>query len=270
MILVVDFSGMVPSAIQALPHVVKALIPDIAESIRTEIVRLAQEGLKTTTDDYVQGVLPVKYHFSTGRLPASGEITVATITLVGWLPNAIEHGMPLLDLLPYLVRGRNARMGKSGPYNIVPFRHGAPDAGGRNFPAMGSQHAKAGMMSRDAAAAMAKDIHRQAKSLKATKGHSSTGTQWGGRLAAGFSPKLKTHHTTDIHHNMARVVQTYKKAKGTQYATFRTASTKQAGAKWIHPGIEPREFFKKGAAYADRIIPFLFSQAMRGAVGGSQ
>ncbi|MBT3196984.1 MAG: hypothetical protein HN344_04595, partial [Gammaproteobacteria bacterium] len=53
---------------------------------------------------------------------------------------------------------------------------------------------------------------------------------WGGRLPAGMTPKLKPHHTTDIHAGMVKMGN-----KGhSQYMTFRVMGEWQTN-KWLVP-----------------------------------
>lgn len=260
----IDLTSLIPAQLAAYPHAVRAVIPDVAEAVRTEIIRLAGEKLTSTADDYVQNVQPVKYHFPTGRMPLTGPTTVASIALTGWLPNAIEHGWSGGDLTDALLSGRNARQGENGPYNVVPFRHGSPTAGGRNFAPMGSQHARLGLMTQEESRRMGRGIHQAAKQLGATTSHASTGTAWGDRLPAGMSPKLKPHHATDIHAGMVRSEKTYRAKTESQFATFRTVSRASEG-KWVHPGIEPQGIFADGSDYAGRIAGTLLASALRGA-----
>lgn len=251
MIAEIDISKMIPADLLAYPEVVKGTIPDIAEAARTEIIRLAGEKLGTSGTDYIQGIQPVKYHFPSGRVP-DGEHTVATIALAGWLPNALEHGWSGGDMKPALLKGRGAKQGKDGPYNIVPFRHGAPGGSGRNFQRMGQAHVKAGVASAAQGQKIGRAVHRAAKQLGP-----------GQRLGAGHSPQLRPHHTTDIHHGMVRQQKRYAKATGSQYRTFRAVSKRSRG--WVHPGIEPHRLFDEASDYTGKVAGHLLNQALRGA-----
>lgn len=269
----IDLEKLIPPELLAYPNVIAAVIPDIAEAIRTEIARLAGERLRSTSEDYTQGLQPVKYNLSGGKLPA-GESRVASIALVGWLPNAVEHGWPGGDMKPALLRGRNSRSTKTGGrYNVVSFRHGTPGTTGRNAPPMGSAYAfgarmvpggvqDTGHMSKAAAEKLGKQIHKAAKQLAATTGAPGAKTQWGGKLLAGMAPKLEPHHKTDIYAGMVRQEKVYKKATQSQYSTFRAVSSKSDSRSWIHPGIEGHRLFDAGATYAGKAAEHLLQQAL--------
>lgn len=256
MIEAIDITKMIPAELEAFPMVVKSIIPDIAETARTEIIRLAGERLGVSSDDYIQGVQPVKYHFPSGRIP-DGEHTVATIELAGWLPNAIEHGWAGGDMKPALLAGRNAKTGKSGRYNVVSFRHGVPGGSSRHFQKMGQAHVRAGVMSEAQGRKLGRSVHKAAKGLGP-----------GERLAGGHSPLLRPHHKTDIHQGMARQVKVYKVAQQAQYRTFRAVSERSSG--WIHPGIEARQLFREVKPYVAKVAGQLLQQAVRGMGRGTK
>lgn len=279
--LTVNLAQLIPAELLAYPEVVAATVPDIAEAIRTEIARLAHERLHSTSQDYVAGLMPVRYNMPGGRLPP-GESVVATIALVGWLPNAVEHGWEGGDMKPALLRGRNSRPTASGGrMNVVAFRHGTPGTTGRNMPPMGSAHAfgvrmtpggvqTTGTMPRGAAEQLGKRIHKAAKKLAATTGGPGQPTQWGGRLPEGMAPKLEAHHKTDIYAGMVRQEKTYRKATQSQYTTFRAVSDRSDPRSWIHPGIEGHHLFDAGAAYAGKAAQFLLQQALAGVKRGAK
>lgn len=56
----------------------------------------------------------------------------------GMMATVYENGVPPYDLKPGLLSGRNVKFGKNGPYNTVPFRHGATkrEAEGGHFDVM--------------------------------------------------------------------------------------------------------------------------------------
>lgn len=264
MIETIDITGMVPAALSGYPELVAATIPDIAEAVRTEIIRLAGERLAISSDEYIAGVQAVHYHFPSGRIPP-GEHTVATIALVGWLPNAIENGWSGGDMKAALLSGRSAKMGKDGPYAVVPFRHGTPGGSNRNFQKMGTAHVRTGSMTHDMGQRMGRKIHRAAKKLRS----SAQGTTRGGeRLQSGHSPLLRPHHTTSIHTGMVRQVKQYTKSQGTQYKTFRGVSAKSRG--WVHPGIEAQHIFKEAGDYTGKVAEHLLGMAVQGLHKGTK
>ena len=48
------------------------------------------------------------------------------LTLEGTVPNMVEQGWTGGDLRQWLLHGPNAKQGKNGPYNVIPFGHGTP------------------------------------------------------------------------------------------------------------------------------------------------
>jgi hypothetical protein len=146
----------------------------------------------------------------------------------------IEEGFPEYDMKAMLQTSQRTRQTKAGKkYLIIPFRHNTP---GHNA----------------LSTSMPVDVYKKAKSLvqssitgKTTR-LSATGAtvpqsvyQWGGRLPAGLTPKLKPHHTTDIHAGMVRFNTSTGKSKSSAYMTFRVMHEGQTD-KWIRrakPGL---------------------------------
>lgn len=260
MISEIDIGDLLPSGFRAMPDAVRAVIPDIAESVRSEIIRLAGEKLRTSYDDYTQGVQPVKYHMPTGIAILTAGATVASITLVGQLPNMIEKGWAGGDMKPWLLRGRAAREGKDGNrYVNVPFRHGAPGQGAaeRNFLKMGEAHVRAGQMTRAEGRKLGRAIHHAAKRLGP-----------GERLPEGMSPRLRGHHKTDIYAGMIRQEHTYARATQAQYRTWRRVSLNSDPQSWEHPGINAVRIFDEASAYGSKVAAHLIGMAMKGVSEG--
>ena len=272
MIEAVDITGMIPVGLTGYPEVVASVVPDIAEAVRNKIIQLANAELSISSVDYVNNVQAIKYHFPSGRIPP-GEHTVASIALHGWLPNAIENGWAGGDMTDAILAGRAAKIDETGqPYAVVPFRHGAPSGGRHNFQKMGSAHLRAGVMTRESATKMGRNLHRKAQKLSPSAPGSTrlaTGDKPGSnRLGSGHSPALKPHHTTSIHTGMVRQVKYHASGKqDPQYKTFRTVSRKSAG--WVHPGIEPHYFFAAAGDYAGKVAGHLLEQAAIGLAKGS-
>lgn len=272
--IVLDISQFVPpGAADRLPEILRAVIPDLADATRNELVRLAGERLTTSAEDYVQGLGPAQYHMPTGKTP--DEFVGATIVLTGWLANAAEHGWAGGDMKPWLLSGRAVHEGKrGGRWVVVPFRHGTPGTSGRNFQAMGSQYVRGfkagpqgfiptGSLTQAQAQKLGKQIHRAAKQLAATTSHATTGTVWGGRLPAGLAPKLEPHHKTDPFAGMVRQEKTYRKATQNQYTTFRAVSLRSDPRAWVHPGIQGHNLFGAVEPFVGRTASALFAMAVR-------
>ena len=269
----IDISSMIPPALRAIPEVVNRIIPEIAEATRAELVRLAGQRLTSTSQEYVAGLQPVRFTVRPhGKLP-QGEV-VATLELVGWLPNAVENGWPGGDQKEAILRGRNAKTGKDGDrYNTIPFSHGTPGSTGRNAAPMGSAHRpgvnavtleQVGAKTIEEAMGIGKRVHARAKKLKGTTTEAGRETQHGDRLPAGLAPKLRTHHKTDIYAGMVRKTKTYKTRTQSTYSTFRRVSDNSDTQAFIHPGIEGHRLFDEAQQYAGRVIGRLMGKAMTG------
>lgn len=260
----VDLSSFFPPAMGDYTTIISAILPDVVESTRTRIVAMAQAELGLSAEDYVQGVQEPVYYYPSGKLP-TGQVTVASITLVGQIPNMIENGWAGGDMKPALLAGPNARdTADGGRVNVVPFRHATPTSKGRAAPKMGSAYADT--KGEEYAARLGMTIHNVAKSLAATTTTPEGATQWGGRLREGVGGVglLRPHHKTDIYAGMVRETKVYKKAKQSSYTSFRAVSTKSDPVAWIHPGIPPHHFFDRGAKEIDGIMERMLGAAMRG------
>ena len=230
--------------------IVKRSLADVA---RDEWIRLAQQELRTTARDYIQGISEVNQE---GR--------GYTIVLTGMMPNMVEKGWKARNLRATLL-GPNARNRKpmegGGYYNTVPFRHAAPTSSGVNTGSI-----------------MPKSIHQVAKKLAPTiSRHQRQGPRtikYGGRLHAGMpmshaarrhlTTLKKPHHSHPIHEGMIRNVQ-YVKGGRTQssYRTFRRISTKGLKIKWNHPGIEKRNLASRVIKHVTKIGPGLVAATLR-------
>lgn len=267
----VDLSSALPAQLASLPGVVADIARGVTEQIRAEIIRLANERLHLSSEDYIQGLQPARYHD-----PNAGSGVFSSIVLTGWLPNAVEHGWSGGDMKEALLKGRNAKVTPKGVrYNTVPFRHGTPGTRGTNFPAMGSAYAAGfgalpgggfqaqGTLEAAQAAKLGRRVHKAAKALEATRSHPDKGTQWGGRLEAGLAPLLRPHHKTDIYAGMVRERKVYQHAEQSQYSTFRRVSDNSDPGSWIHPGIEGHRLFDEGAKVAAHAAKVLVDAALR-------
>jgi hypothetical protein len=202
----------------------------------------------------------------------------AVISLLGELPNLIEHGMAATDLRLTLL-GPNAKGKKRAKdghfYRAIPFRHAVPGGGGQQEaaeaqgskigqnvgPAMGSAY---GGVVADAKK-LGRDVYRKASRLKASMGEPGTQTRWGKRLAerVGGAPLLKPHHATDIYAGMVRQEKTYKGTTQSQYTTFRTISEANP-VGWIRPATEGKHLAERVAPFIEEIAPRAFEAYITG------
>lgn len=265
--IVVDWAPKVPP-LSGLEAVIELLLADIAEEARGQIIRLAGERLLSTFEDYVSNLTPVEF------VPGAAEIT-----LVGWLPNAVENGLAAFDMKPGLLAGRNAKTDKHGNrYNTVPFRHGTPGARGTSFQPMGRAYGPAressrsgGTLSLQEARKLGQYVYREAKRLAGTvttihlrNRKLVEQSRWGGRLRPGTAPLLKAHHKTDIYAGMVRHEKLYERDTQAHYMTFRRVSEKSEKISWIHPGIEARRIFPDTAEYVGKFAGKIIGEAVAG------
>jgi hypothetical protein len=233
-------------------------LKDVAEAARAEWIRLAGSTLHTTRQTYIDGIQPVAM--------APG---VATVSLVGMLPNIIEQGMPETDLRTTLL-GPNAtgkKKAKDGHYyRAIPFRHATPGGKGQQAAA----EAMGGVVGANVGVPMGKaytgvvtdakklgrDVYKKAKTLKASVGEPHTQTRWGKRLAerVAGTPKLKEHHATDIYAGMVRMEKVYHAGGKPQskYMTFRTISEK-VPVGWIRPATDGKHLVEDVAKFVEEI-----------------
>ena len=266
----VDVSDLMAEVTRQLPS--RADMMEIKRTVGTSALKFwrdqADKHLKGTSREYVQG------------LSYKEKGTRAFITLSGQLPNMVENGFPGGDMRDWLLKGPNAKMGKNGMYNTIPFRHGTPGTGGRNV-----------------GPPMPRAVYNAAKKLEEpTRSTAKKLTQQGGqpviyghrlspdmknatrRLKEILTTKKKPWHTTGIHSGMIREEKTYKNDTQNQYTTFRRISRNRRSGKdpesgqmrdsWMHPGIKPRHYAMKTRDHIAKIMPGVLRLAMEGPAPG--
>lgn len=245
-ILTIDISRLRRTTLGALPASadVDRVLAGIGAASRQRWIKLAQSELRSTARDYVQGIQEVEIK---GR--------VASISLVGVLPNMIERGWPKTDLRTTLLNSPKAKTAKDGSrYMAIPFRHGTPGSGGANV-----------------GRPMPDSIYGYAKKLaptlsRPTMGGGMKAVLYGGRLEpranmkaearAVLTTKAKPWHSMSIYRGMIRQQKTYAKASQSSYTTFRMISTnvRNGKAHWIHPGIQARRLAEKVQADIGKML----------------
>jgi hypothetical protein len=177
----------------------------------------------------------------------------------------IESGRPARDLkrmlqtskkVRYVTKGKN--VGKR--YLLIPFRHQIPGqtALGQDMPPHVYAQAKPLAPSTVTGRVLQ---HNGGKGARARMVLRNT-YKWGGRLPPGLTPKLKPHHTTDIHSNMVRFNTSAGGGKSSVFMTFRTMGEWQSN-KWIVPA-KPGLFIAKAVAEdMQSVAPGVFAEAIR-------
>lgn len=266
---------MVPPEIFGLlsESAAEAVIADIADAARAEWIRIAGAALHRTRRDYLAGIQPVMR-----------EGSVATISLVGVLPNLIEQGMGEVDLHDTLLgsgvpvappgspgkrqrykRNADGTMSPDGFFRAIPFRHGTPGTTGAVGAVMGAPFG-------EKAGEIGKMIHGLAKGLEGSTSQPGGPTKWGERLKEKLVPKLEAYHAVDIYAGMVRLEKKYAKVTQSQYVTFRMISVDGSGAgvgssPWIRPSTPGREFAKRVGEYVGQISSVAFEAYAKGITG---
>jgi hypothetical protein len=251
-----DFAKLAESAnvVSTFPKTIGSL-DSIAEMCVALWRKVAMENNVTSRGgDYVRSIqsdtsnLMLKWVFSDMQTPDGSQDLTASI----------EEGHPEIDLKPGLLAGPKHRMGRRGPYNIVPFRHGTPGTLASNRP-------------------MPMNVYRiMLKESKLAVGAGGVGKsritaispvtgrrvyQWGVRLPAdkGGAPQTsQAGYTwqTGKYSGMVRMQTSTTKAHSSKYLTFRTVSIHSDPSSWIIPE-------KAGFPIREKVLEALHPIAMR-------
>lgn len=244
----IDISGHLP-AVGYDEDAMRERVFTLAEMARGEWIRQAQTHLEGSAADYIAGIQPVEV-----------EGNWATVALVGELPNAIENGKAPFDMKPGLLKGPNAKVGKNGRYNTVPFRHGTPETTGKR---VGAPMPITGHTPKGTPTSL---IYAAAKRVKASSENATGKTVWGGRTGdfggygmrtqlpvKGGRPGAYTWKASPFA-GMVKIAKTYKSAVQNQYVTFRRVSDNSDPSSWWHPGIKARRFVNRVHDYLADVV----------------
>ncbi len=92
------------------------IIDTLADVSRAEWIRLAGERLHSTYREYVMGLNTSESIVKTGK-------GFSQVSLVGWLPNAVENGLPSFDMKPGFLASPKAKVSKKGKkYLRIPLK----------------------------------------------------------------------------------------------------------------------------------------------------
>ncbi len=295
-IISLDVESLVPPGmlLQLSPSALRGLARTLAALARTKWVSLANERLKSSSQDYVRAIQQVVV-----------EGDIATVTLLGKFPNMMEQGFSPFDLRRTLLGpnvpvvgpegGRGKRMNKEGGfYRAIMFRLGGPRSSGRNAQRITDAYAE--YLGAQEAERLGKEAWKQMQKLDPSTSTTKGGTKWGGRLktagtdldvrgvshtlkkasqdpfdviagtTAGGGDAVGIHegppHKSPLFEGAVKMQQDYDKAKGVFYGTFRTISTSVTEG-WIHPGIPAGVALAPEAAdHAVKQLPTLLAKLM--------
>lgn len=141
----------------------------------------------------------------------------------------LEEGTDAYDMKPGLLSGPKARFGKNGPYNVICFRHGAPDSSESSAPMPVTIYKLTKAVSKKAAAS-----GTTSKSMQVVSTNNMTGIR--SKRVASFMPG-RNNYTWKVgpYAGMMKIDTTTGAAKRSSYLTFRVVSTKSDPSSWIRP-----------------------------------
>lgn len=235
----VDLSGL----FAANSELANQIFPRISQAIRAVVhegeFRWKDAVSKARMAPYEKNLYIASIKSSIDPSGFSGEIR-ATYKFAG----EIETGRPSRDLKKMLLTSTKTRFIKNGTnqgqrYLIIPFRHNVPTESGEGahapqMPPHVYAAAKRLSASKVLSAGSVLPSTRISASGHAVAQHSYS---WGGRLPAGFVPKLRTHHVTDPYAGMVRFSTPTPGQNGkpptrsSSYMTFRVMREGSSG--WI-------------------------------------
>lgn len=250
-----------------------AVLAQVAAAARDKWIQLASKQLNSTRADYVAGIQEVQL-----------KDNVATIALVGQLPNMVEHGWPGGDMRDWMLSESAPHQDsiktnqQGGRYRSIPFRHQTPGTRGTAGTAMGMSYQDHAIETNHKA--LGSRVHNAIKKL--TAGTPLRTKTTGGAAVKGAHlrksiAKLKPHHTANIYEGMIKKTQKIQKlnqvtghmvaATQNTYMTFRTIS-EDSPIGWHHPGITAVHLADEVVGYVQKVAPKAFNAYVRGLQGG--
>lgn len=232
-------------------------VAGLARAAQAEWIRLAQDRLVTSREIYINGLRQAE---SFESKMVGGE-PVYTISLVGDMPNNIEHGMSAFDMKavrPGWLGGAKARTSKDGhKYVIIPFRHST------------SSNARLGYSGKAAKADLKNELKKTAKEY----GLNKMVRQLGFTLDRGFinavtpGPVARVpNKAADVHSYLRGLTRIQTPQSGfvekagklpqqrgsSQLMTWRIMSEKSPAGSWIHPGLTAKLLMPEVELWANK------------------
>lgn len=208
-------------------EILEGAIGQIAQATYSEGVRLAQQRLKTTKQDYLNSFN--LYELGDG---------IYVISLTGDHANSIEDGWAPFNMINGFLNGPKAKISKKGIiYNTIPFSYKPYSKAPLN---------EKSTQLRDAV----KQVLKQNGIDKILKGPDGTPLQ--GKVATILNTGIKELN------GLVKYQKTYDKATQSTYMTFRRVSERTLKSKWNHPGFGGAKIFPDLENYiteqVDRIL----------------
>jgi len=201
----------------------KHAIAGIARGAQAEWIRLAQERLKSSRADYIDGLSKAQSF----KAYSVGTKQVYEVQLVGRMPNNFEFGMAGFDMKsvrPGWLGGSKAKTNKEGKkYISIPFRHSMSSSA---RVAYSGRAAKMGLQSKLKSTAKRYGLDKMIRSTS-------------GRVIPG--PVARVPNVSSVHpflRGLTRIQKPTSSGKGSStMMTFRTMSENSSPSSWVHPGI---------------------------------
>ncbi len=183
----------------------QSAVASLAQGAYSEAIRLANERLKTTRQDYINAL----------EFESIGD-NIYVITLKGEHANAIEDGYASYDQKPGLLAGPNAKVNaKGGKYNTVPFYHTPTSKAPVNTKMTNLREAVQKLL-KD------RDLNKIIKDDT-------------GQPLQGVVARITDTGIRDLE-GLIKVQKQYGKRTQSSYVTFRRVGENSDPSKWMHPG----------------------------------
>ena len=207
--------------------------------------RLAGQKLTRTHMQYVDGLAHPE---SATPVEVQRGVVRASVVLVGAFPNMLESGAGAFDIKPGLLRSSKVKVGKSGRYIDVPFRHLMSGVG---VSTLGTPLPKE----------MVSVARRIPRGRRIDDADIPVGGRWGQRskLPVGAVTSPDTWKASPY----AGMVHAGAPRHGRRL-TFRRVSTRSDPSSWWHPGLRAINIAPEAARAAERVMAdFLRAEAVR-------
>jgi len=233
-----------------LADMFKQGVGEIAVRAREEWVRLAQNRLKTSRTEYIDGLRQAE---SFKIRTAGTDYTTYELSLVGKMPNNYEFGMASFDMKkvrPGWLGGAKARTAKDGhKYIVIPFRHSTSSSGSLDY------------TGKAAAAGMKEKLQKATKEYGLNKMIKAAS----GQVVQG--PVAKIPKNAPVHPYLKNLTRYQTKTgSGTtgqgRLMTFRIMSEKSEPDSWIHPGITAANLLPEVEMFIDNEMRQLLDRLM--------
>lgn len=207
---------------ELLDYTVKEITARFASHWEQEAI----SSLHSSRQQYIDSLVVVDEGFARGA-----------VMLVGKFPNMIESGSSEFDMKIGLLNGPNAKQGKSGKYNTIPFGFGTPGALEENF--------SGGILPQEVYDIVSKRPANEPLEKYDLKGTSASIRQPQKKsIKMPESKSFKEYqHKSSIYEGVSK--RTDKATGQNTYGSFRRVSSNSAPESWIHPGLEAQHIAEK-------------------------